>query len=178
MLLVRRPWAAAERKVVSRGCWGRAMIAIEPVICGLVFFGLTVGLFLEHSDVAWVFGPIFALATFAFAVYAVAVMVSPLRALMQTFSPIYIVDGYVRYRCPDLNSDPQSNGYIAVLNEHRRQLCEWPLFGKRAVVESTFPAMVEFTHFGGIHRIDGRPTGVLPTELPPLGIGIAASERR
>jgi hypothetical protein len=33
------------------------------------------------------------------------------------------------------------------------------------------PAHVEFSHYGGIHRIDGRSTGVLPARLPALGIG-------
>ena len=40
--------------------------------------------------------------------------------------------------------------------------------------------MVEFSRYGGIHKIDGRATGVLPAEIAPFGVGIARddAERR
>ena len=42
----------------------------------------------------------------------------------------------------------------------------------------TLPAMAEFSEFGGIHKIDGKSTGVLPDEVPVLAIGIANKNRR
>ena len=126
--------------MVARGVWGRALIAIEPLICALIFVALAVGMAVwQHGEAVWIFAPIFTLAALAFVAYAVVVLVAPIRALIQTFAPIYIVDGYVRYRRRDLNSDPHSNGYIAVLNEDRRQLCEWPLYGSRLVTDLTSP---------------------------------------
>ena len=31
------------------------------------------------------------------------------------------------------------------------------------------PAMIEFSFYGGIHRIDGRSTGIVPERLPLMG---------
>jgi hypothetical protein len=154
------------------------LIAVEPALCTAVFTALALGMIFKHIDGVEVFAPIFLLAAIAFAGYAVILMIQPVRALMQTFVPIYIVDGYIRYRRPDLNSEAHSNGYIGVLNEDRRQICEWAIYGKHPVVDAVLPALVEFTHFGGVHRIDGTSTGVLPTELTPLGIGTQSPERR
>ena len=180
--LVRRAWTKAERRVVINGLFGRLLIAIEPLICTLVFGALTVGLIFfplpagasvqQHRDAAVVLSPIFGLAATAFLIYAVAVLVTPVRALLHTFSPIYIVDGYLRYRRPDRHTEADSNGYIAVLNEDRRAIAEWPSVGDYEAPDSLRPAMIEFSVFGGIHRIDGRSTGVLPESLPaPGGIG-------
>jgi hypothetical protein len=180
--LVRRAWTKAERRVVINGLLGRLLIAIEPIICTVVFGALTAGLIFfqlpagtnpqQHRDAAIVLSPIFGLAASAFLIYAIAVLVPPIRALMQTFSPIYIVDGYLRYRRPDRHTEADSNGYIAVLNEDRRTIAEWPSVGDYAVPDSLRPALVEFSVFGGIHRIDGRSTGVVPEALPaPGGIG-------
>jgi hypothetical protein len=180
--LVRRAWTKAERRVVINGLFGRLLIAIEPLICTVVFGALTVGLIFfrlpagtnpqQHRDAAVVLSPIFGLAASAFLVYAIAVLVPPIRALLQTFSPIYIVDGYLRYRRPDRHTEADSNGYIAVLNEDRRTIAEWPSMGEFEVPESLRPALIEFSVFGGIHRIDGRSTGVVPESLPsPGGIG-------
>jgi hypothetical protein len=179
-MLARRPWTKAERRIVLHGLFGRLLIAIEPLICALVFGGLTVGLIffqlppsarLTRVESAIVIAPIFGLATLAFAAYAVLVLVKPVRALLQTFSPIYIVDGYVRYRKPDSDTEPDSNGYIAVLNEERRTVVEWPSVGDVPVQDSMRPAMLEFSYFGGIHRIDGRSTGVVPEAMPSMGVG-------
>jgi hypothetical protein len=178
--LVRRPWTRAERRIVVNGLLGRLVIACEPLICCFVFGGLTAALIflhlpsashLTHWEAAIVLAPIFGLATLAFSAYAVVLLVAPLRALRQTFQPIYVVDGYVRYRSPDTQSECDSSGYIAVLDEDRRLIVEWPGQGEGMLLHDVRPALVEFSSFGGIHRIDGRSTGVLPEHLGPLGVG-------
>jgi hypothetical protein len=179
-VLVRRPWTAAERRVVLRGLYGRLVIAIEPVICGSVFGAIALGFIflnlpasarLPHREAAIVLSPIFGLVSLAFCAYAIILLVPPVRALIHTFSPIYIVDGYVRYRKPDRDTEADSNGYLAVLTEDRQTLAEWPSIGKHPVVDATLPALVEFSYYGGIHRIDGRSTGVLPESMNAFGVG-------
>ena len=181
MSLVRRMWTRAERRVVLNGLLGRLLIAIEPIICFIVFGGLTTALIffplpgakMTRWESAIVIAPIFGLAAAAFFIYAVALLVGPLRALIQTFSPIYIVDGYLRYRRPDRATEGDSNGYVAVLNEERRAIAEWPTLGEVPLPDSLRPAMIEFSYFGGIHRIDGRSTGVIPESFAGAGIGVA-----
>jgi hypothetical protein len=185
-LLVRRAWTRSERRVVLGGLFGRLLIAIEPGICFLVFAGLTIGMIFfappsldrndtaHQHDLAFVIAPIFGTAALAFLAYFIAVLVRPIRALMHTFSPIYIVDGYVRYRSPDRHTDGNSNGYVAVLNDERRTIAEWPTVGEIPIPDSVRPALVEFSRYGGIHRIDGRSTGVIPESMPALG-GIGAN---
>jgi hypothetical protein len=179
--LARRPWTRAERRVVLNGLLGRLVIAFEPLICCTVFGGLTAGLIffrlpasskLTRWEAAVVLAPIFGLVGLAFAAYAVVLLVPPLRALRQTFLPIYVVDGYIRYRCPDSNSASDSSGYIAVLDEEQRLLGEWAGQGDGMLVYDLRPAVVEFTPYGGIHRIDGRATGILPENFGPLGVGV------
>jgi hypothetical protein len=174
--LAQRPWTREERLVVWRGFLGRLFIAIEPIIVSLVFSGLCIGLarMRPHGE-ALVLTPIFACAAAAFAVYGIAVMIEPVRALAQTFSPIYIVDGYVRYRRAH-PLDPKALAYVAVLDDKRRLLGEWPL-EMELLHDRMFPAMIEFSRYGGVHRIDGKATGVLPAELPPLGIGATSPTR-
>ena len=177
--LVRRMWTRSERRVVLNGLLGRLLIAIEPIICFIVFGGLTSALVfvplpgtkMTRWESAIVIAPIFGLAAVAFLIYAVAVLFGPLRALIQTFSPIYIVDGYLRYRRPDRATEGDSNGYVAVLNEDRLAIAEWPTLGEVPLPDSLRPAMIEFSYFGGIHRIDGRSTGVLPESFAAAGIG-------
>jgi len=171
--LVRRTWTRAERKVVWRGFLGRLLIAVEPLVCSLVFALLVGGLILANRPdaPAIMLSPIFGLASLAFAAYAVVLMVGPIRALLETFSPIYVVDGYVRYRRPDLHSNPRSNGYVAALNEGRQMLCEWETTGMGEVFERIEPALVHFARYGGIISIDGRRTSLVPEEFPLLGIG-------
>ena len=168
-LLIQREWTKAERNIVLQGVIGRALIAIEPVLCGSVFLALTIALFLRHQ---YVIAPIFGLAVLAFAAYAIIVMVKPVKAILETHAPIYIVDGYIRYRAPDAASEEDANGYVAVLLEDRRVACEWPTEGDDPVPDTIRPALLEFTDYGGIHRIDGRSTGVLPDKVPKLGIGV------
>jgi hypothetical protein len=179
-VLVRRAWTSAERRVVLRGLYGRMLIAIEPIICGTLFGALTAGLIflplpesahLNHQDAAIVISPIFGLVAVAFCAYAVVVLVPPVRALIHSFSPIYIVDGYLRYRKPDRRTEGDSNGYVAVLDDARRLIAEWPSIGETPVPDNIRPAMIEFSYYGGIHRIDGRSTGVLPESMPAVGVG-------
>ncbi|WP_317996173.1 hypothetical protein [Vulcanimicrobium alpinum] len=177
--LIRRPWTRSERSVVLTGFFGRASIAIEPVICGIVFSVLTVGIFAApHLSPKWVpkdiiiVAPVFALGVLGCAVWALWVMAAPVRALFNTLRPVYIVDGYIRYRGRDAYSDEMCNGYVAVLTEDRSVACEWPTLGPVELPEFVRPALCEFTEYGGVHTIDGRSTGVLPARIPALGVGI------
>jgi len=171
--LARRPWAPAERRVVLNGFLGRLLIAVEPAVCAGVFGVLVVGLIRANRPdaPAIVLAPIFGLGVVAFVIYAIGLMVGPSRALFETFGPIFVVDGYVRYRRPDLHSNACSNGYVAVLNEESQMLCEWETTGKREPRERTEPALVQFARYGGIISIDGRRTALLPEHFPALGIG-------
>lgn len=176
-LLIRRAWTRAERRVVLHGFFGRLTIAIEPAICGAVFFALMLGMVFNKNKEIIVLAPIFGLGVLAFGVYAFAVMVAPVRALFHTFGPIFIVDGYVRYRGCDAESDDDSNGYIAVLTEDKRVACEWPTLGPVELPSTTRPALCEFSEYGGVHTIDGRPTGILPVTIPSLGVGGLSRKR-
>ena len=177
--LAGRPWTETERRIVWRGLTGRMAIAVEPLL-GMVFFGLmTYGVIWRSRQPdatdrdIWILSPIFGLVALAFAAYFLAVLFAPFIAYVQTFKPIYIVDGYVRYRPPDEYSEQEGTGYVAVLFEDRCMACEWECFGRKKLPELTLPAMTEFSEFAGIHKIDGRSTGVLPeTDLPLLAIGI------
>jgi hypothetical protein len=178
-LLLQRPWTPRERGIVWRGLTGRMAIAIEPLL-GLVFFGLfTWGVVWRAHHVPddrslVVIAPIFALGALAFLGYLIAVLVAPLVAYAQTFKPIYSVDGYVRYRPPDEDCEPGDCGYVAALFEDGSVACEWRAIGKKPYPARTIPAMVEFSTFAGIHKIDGKTTGLLPEgDLPALAIGIA-----
>jgi hypothetical protein len=179
-LLVRRSWTQSERRVVLSGLFGRLLIAIEPVICfsvfgaltaGLIFFPLPAGSKLTHWESAIILAPIFGLAALAFFAYAALLLVAPIRAYVQTFAPIFIVDGYLRYRRPDRKTDGNSNGYVAVLQEDRHMVAEWPNLGDEPLLDSIRPALIEFSFYGGIHRIDGRSTGIMPAKMAPMGVG-------
>lgn len=182
--LVRRPWTRAERAIVWRGLTGRFALAIEPLIGALFMVALTWGILYraQHvpadatlAKIAW----IFALGAIAFAGYFVAVLVAPVAAYLQTFRPIYILDGYVRYREPDDGSQPGGCGYAAALFADRAVAGEWEWLGRRELPNVTIPALVEFSAYAGIHRIDGKSTGLLPDEeLPLLAIGIATRRGR
>lgn len=182
--LARRPWTRAERKIVWRGLTGRFALAIEPLIGTFFMVLLTWGIVYRAQHVpsdatlikiAW----IFALGAIAFGGYFVAVLVAPVVAYFQTFKPIYILDGYVRYREPDSNSRVDGCGYAAALFADRTLACEWEWLGRKPLPNATLPALVEFSIYAGIHKIDGRPTGLLPDEeLPPLAIGIATRHGR
>jgi hypothetical protein len=178
-MLARRRWTAAERAIVWRGLTGRFALAIEPLL-GMLFMSLlTWGIVYRAQHVAadatlikiaW----IFAVGAIAFAGYFVAVLVAPIAAYLQTFRPIYILDGYVRYRQPDDRSRVDGCGYAAALFADRALAYEWEWLGAKPLPNATLPALVEFSLYAGIHKIDGRPTGLLPEgELPLLAIGIA-----
>ena len=180
--LASRPWTQRERLVVWRGMTGRFAIAIEPLLGTLFFAALTYGVIwrarVTKPHDLWILSPIFGMVALGFAAYFVCVMVAPFIAYLQTYKPIYTLDGYVRYRGPDDDSDLGSSGYVAVLFEDREVCCEWECYGTKNLPSVTLPAMAEFSEFGGIHKIDGKSTGVLPDEVPVLAIGIANKNRR
>lgn len=178
-LLAHRPWTDRERRIVWRGLTGRFAIAIEPLL-GIAFMAfITWGIVWRAQHVpedaslikiAW----IFALGLIVFAGYFVAVLVAPFTAYLQTFKPIYVLDGYVRYREPDEHSEIDACGYVAALFPDLSVACEWEWLGRKRLPNRTIPALVEFSVYGGLHKIDGRPTGLLPDDdLPLLAIGIA-----
>lgn len=177
--LIRRDWTPAERAVVLTGFLGRCSIAIEPLLCAIVFAAITLGVFLAphlspkhvNPDIV-IIAPVFGLGFLACVVWLVGVMLSPARALAHTFRPIYVVDGYIRYRSPDGRSDEGTNGYVAVLCDDRRIACEWPTIGDEPLPDQTRPALCEFSEYGGVHTIDGKRTGVIPERLPLFGVGI------
>lgn len=155
-----------------RGFFGRFTIAIEPLVVAIFFAVLPIGMLLRGQEVALLMAPVFALAAIAFLAFAIAMIAPSAHAVLETFSPIYTVDGYVRYRATE-TSPPQY--YVAVLDANRMVLGEWPLrqwpssIGQRLM----WPVLVEFSLYGGIHKIDGRPTGVLPAKISPFGVGVA-----
>ncbi len=183
--LIRRPWTRAERRVVLMGFFGRLTIAIEPLLCGLVFAAITFGVFAApRLSPRWVnpdiivIAPVFGVGVLACALWALGTMLSPARALWHTRRPIYVVDGYIRYRKRDASSVEWSNGYVAVLTAERSVACEWPTLGERELPDATRPALCEFSEYGGVHAIDGRLTGVLPARIPALGVGNPRPQRR
>jgi hypothetical protein len=177
-LLAMRPWRSDETRIVRRGLFGRLAIAVEPAIISLIFacFGVWLA-FHGRRDAAhddWVFSIVFLPGAAAFALYAVVLMIEPIRAIRQTAQPIFIVDGYVRTRGRDDFSEAGSNGFVAVLTHDRRVACEWSTRGQGDLLFAVRSAQVEFSEYGGILTIDGVPTGILPADFPPLGVGAAA----
>ena len=171
-----RPWRSDERRVIVRGLFGRAAIAIEPAIVAVLFcaFGLRL-LRLgsdgnpDHGGLA-LLAPIFILGAAMFALYAILLLRAPFRALRETYQPIFVVDGYVRTRGRDDLSERGCNGYVAVLLDDRRVVYEWPTVGAGDLPHRTDAAHMEFSEYGGIHTIDGRPTGVLPAGFRNIGV--------
>jgi hypothetical protein len=107
-------------------------------------------------------------------------MVPSTRAVFETFTPIFIVDGYVRYRESQATETSPVEYHVAVLNADREVLGEWQLrqWPTSIGTQDLWAALVEFSPYGGIHKIDGLSTGVLPAKISPFGIGIARDERR
>ncbi len=177
--LIRRPWTRAERLVVLTGFFGRLTIAVEPLLCGLVFAAITVGVFWAPQlsggkvlkDIV-VIAPVFGLGVLACVAWMLGVMLAPSRALAHTLRPIYVVDGYIRYRPRDRESSEDCNGYIAVLTAEKIVACEWPTLGEIELPRVTRPALCEFSEYGGVHHVDGKSTGVLPPRIAALGVGI------
>ena len=176
--LAKRPWTDRERRVVWRGLTGRFAIAVEPLLGMAFMIFLTWGIVYRAQHVpadkdlikiAWIFG----IGAIAFTGYFIAVLVAPFVAYLHTFKPIYIVDGYVRYRERDHKSEEDGSGFMAVLFEDETVACEWECFGAKPLPNKTIPALLEFSYYAGIHKIDGRNTGLLPEDIPPLAIGIA-----
>ncbi len=176
-LCAMRRWTPTERAVVVRGLFGRLAIAVEPAIISLLFAVLTLGLLHlasdgteEHAGLQ-LLAPIFGLGAAAFAIYAMYLLRSPLRALRDTYGPIFVVDGYIRTRGRDDLSERGSNGYVAVLLFDQRVACEWPTVGAGDLPFRVDAALCEFTQFGGILAIDGKSTGALPQDFSNIGVG-------
>lgn len=175
-----RAWQPAERRVVLRGTLGRMTIVIEPLVLGLFFITLAIVLLARGQEIGHLVAPIFTLAAIAFVAYAIVLMTPAVRAMIATFTPIYTVNGYLRYRQSRPSPDAMPEYYVAVLDGDRQVLGEWRLqaWPAHGGEESLWPAVVEFSRYGGIHKIDGRPTGVLPADITPLGIDIAHDAER
>lgn len=171
----RRAWTRSERRVVLRGFFGRLVIAVEALVFSIFFTLLPIGLFLRHQEAAALLAPIFGIASLAFLVYTIWLMAPPTHAVMETFAPIYTVDGYIRYR---MSAKGEPEYYVAALRSDRTPLGEWPLrqWPKAIGTRETWPVLVEFSRYGGIHKIDGRSTGVLPDDITPFGVGIARGQ--
>jgi hypothetical protein len=177
-LLAQRSWRTAERRVVIRGLAGRALTALEPAAIGGVLLWVAAVLALRVSiddgqpihaglPIALIFAPV----AVGFFFYAAWLVCEPLRALRETYEPVFIVDGFVRTRGRDDFSDRGSCGYIAALTADSRVACEWPARGPTEFAHSARAALLEFSEYGGLHTIDGRPTGILPADFPAFGVG-------
>ncbi len=172
-----RRWLPDERQVVVRGLFGRLAIAVEPAAIALLFGMFTFSLLRlagdgteEHAGLQ-LLAPIFGLGAAAFAVYALVLLRTPVRALLETYQPIFVVDGFLRTRARDDLSPRGFNGYIAALTADGQVACEWPTIGDGDLAAGESPALLEFSENGGIHRIDGKPTGVLPSSFRNIGVG-------
>jgi hypothetical protein len=177
-LLAQRPWTERERSIVWRGMSGRMAIAIEPLFGMLFMAFITIGIVwraqhVPEDSTLIKIAPIFGLGFLLFLAYFVAVLVRPFVAYLQTFKPIYVLDGYVRYREPDEYSESDASGYVAALFPDRTVACEWEWLGKKPLVNAIIPSLIEFSPYAGIHRIDGKPTALLPDEeMPFLAVGM------
>lgn len=151
-----------------------ATIALESSVlaigCGILTY------FQYRREPIW--APLILLMALAFAAYAIALLVKPVAAVIATFRPIFVADGYIRLRGRDGNNAPDESGYLAVLTEAGHVAGEWPLRGEQPQSYDIGPALIEFSEYGGIHTIDGVPTGALPQGFPTLGIGLNARRRR
>src|SRR5690242_21605369 len=115
--LASRAWMPRERLIVWRGLTGRFAIAIEPLLGALFFGGMTYGI-IWRARVAkphdlWILSPLFGVVALMFVAYFVYLLVAPFIAYRQTYKPSYLIDGYVRYRGPDDDSDLGGSGYVA-----------------------------------------------------------------
>lgn len=174
--LASRPWTPRERLIVWRGLTGRFVIAIEPLL-GTLFFGAMTWGIIWRARIAkphdlWLLSPLFGAVAVMFFAYFVYLLVAPIIAYRQTYKPIYLIDGYVRYRAPDDESDLGATGYVAVLFADHQLCCEWECYGSKKLPNAILPAMCEFSEYGGLHKIDGKSTGVLPEEIPIFAVGI------
>lgn len=166
--LPQRRWERWERGVVVQGALGMATISLESAALAI---GLGILTFFQlRRDPIW--APLLLVSAIAFAAYAGALLVKPVRAVLATREPIYKVDGYLRLRGRDAESAPGENGYLAVLTESREVVGEWPTRGDCPVVRAVMPALIEFSSYGGVHSLDGVPTGALPANFPMLGVGL------
>ncbi|TAM91330.1 hypothetical protein EPN42_04035 [bacterium] len=171
--LPHRAWRHDERRVVVQGALGMATIALESSIlavgCGILTY------FQFRREPIW--APLILLTALAFAAYAVALLVKPVTAVLATLRPIFIADGYLRLRGRDAKNGPNESGYLAVLTESGDVAGEWPMRGEQPQSYDIGPALIEFSEYGGVHTIDGVPTGALPQGFPTLGVGLNPRKR-
>lgn len=166
-----------------RSFWGRLPIAVEPLTIALYFSVLPVGLLLHHQEGSIFIAPIFGGAALLFFAYAVVLMISVTRALIESYGSIWAVDGSVHYRAhyaPD--RDPAS--YVSVLDERRQVLGEWPA---RPPLESARPqrTLARLSRVLPLrpdiaHRrtVDRRPAGRYPGARDRRACGIRPQRRR
>ncbi len=180
----RRSWTSDEQLIVARGFSGRVFIAIEPLICTIVFIVLTIAPFYltsaadlaaQHAGrvqftLAQVLAPIMAFGAVGFGIYTFALMVKPVRALWSTFAPIYIVDGYLEYKTASSKRGHRHTS-VTILLHDGSTVQSWHATTLLAVNDGVYPAMVEFSRYGGILKIDGRPIGPPLFAIAPFGIG-------
>lgn len=151
-----------------QGALGMATIAIESGVLAIVLGILTY--FQVRHEPIW--APLVLLMALAFGAYATALLIRPIKAVLALRRPIYKLDGYLRIRGCDEKNAPGESGYLAVLTESGDLAGEWPLRGEHTLVYQIGPAMIEFSEYGGVHSIDGVPTGALPRNFPTLGVGL------
>ncbi len=85
----------------------------------------------------------------------------------------------MRFREPNEKSEDDACGYAAALFPDLTVACEWEWLGKKHLPNVTIPSHIEFSTYAGIHKIDGKPTGLLPDEeMPLLAIGIGRERCR
>ena len=162
------------------GFFGRLSIALEPLLCGLVFAAITFGIFAApRLSPHWVNPDIVIIAP-VFGVRCPRVRrvgdrrdaragprARRTRCDRSTSSTVTFA---IRRR--DERSADDTNGYVAVLTDDKTVACEWPTLGQVELPDRARPALCEFSEYGGVHTIDGRATGVLPTRIPALGVAI------
>jgi hypothetical protein len=148
--VARRSWTRRERAAVLAGCERQLGNAAGPALRAVLL-----GMFVFDRDLLML-TPIFVLGLVACCAWAAALLAAPVRRLLRTFRPIFIVDGYVRSRPTDPRSRAGTNGYVAVLTDARELACEWATVGNRPMPPALSPALVEFTTAAPL-RIDGRP---------------------
>lgn len=151
-----------------------ATIALESSVLAIGFGVLTY--FQYRRDPIW--APLILLMALSFGAYAIALLTKPVAAVFATRRPIFVADGYVRLRGRDAKNGPNESGYLAVLTESGEVAGEWPLRGDQPQSYDIGPALIEFSEYGGVHAIDGVPTGVLPQGFPTLGVGLNARKQR
>ena len=163
---------------------------MEPGLCAVVLTVMTWNAFGIHSNetvlrsmwparctLAQILAPIFGFAAVSFAAYTIGVMARPIRALLSTYAPIYIVDGYLRYTTEHPTAGRRASR-VEVLTHDRSSIAYWRTQHLLNQVDGIYPALIEFSRYGGILRIDGRAIDPPLRGLAPYGIGTFSGAAR